>query len=86
MSEREPYEKPEVTTIDLGNLIDEAELQIANAVTQASDFSRKAAGLLDQAQDLQGDIALLQSVLTEVKRKHLVAQTALELREEAKKG
>ena len=78
---KEPYEKPEVTTIDLGNLIDEAERGAAECLVKLAWIRRETEGARGCLEALLGDSVTVERQLDEVKKKLLVAQTALELQE-----
>ena len=78
---KEPYEKPEVTTIDLGNLIDEAEREAASAVEQLRSLRNQLEDALGQMAYLTGEITTVHAAIEAAKRRHLVAQTILELQE-----
>jgi flagellar biosynthesis chaperone FliJ len=77
-----PYEKPEVTTIDLGNLIDEAEKQAAECVSELARIRREAEAAAECLEGLFGDFAAVERQLEQVRKKNLVAQTILGIQEE----
>jgi hypothetical protein len=81
--EREPYEKPEVTTIDLGNLIDEAQRGYAELSAKIAQLRADTDDAQNEAMMLVGDLATARLELDDIKKKHLVAQTILELQEHA---
>jgi hypothetical protein len=53
----EPYEKPEVSTVDLGNLIDEAERSAAEAKVSHERIRNRLESLHYEALTLEGDMA-----------------------------
>ena len=76
--DKEPYEKPEVTTIDLGNLIDEAEKDANLAAERAAAVRSRLEDLLADLAFAEGELAEMQRGLEEIKKKHLIASIAIE--------
>ncbi len=79
--EKEPYEKPNVTVIDLGNYIDEAEKDAAALIEQLRNLRNQVEDALGQMAYLTSEITTVHAGIDAAKKKHLVAQTILELQE-----
>ena len=79
--DKESYEKPELTTIDLGNLIDEAEAEAVSAQDALGRISREAEAMKDCLESLLADFRAVEDRIEEIKKKNLMASTIVELKE-----
>jgi chromosome segregation ATPase len=83
MALKEPYQKPDVTAIDLGNLIDESERELSGLIEELREARRKLEDMALDLAYLAGEAGGAHVTLDWVKKKHLVAQTIIELKEAA---
>ena len=80
MSGREPYETPEVASIDLGNLVDEVRAALEAAAARLDGVKGRAELMCVEVGALEADYVLAQAELEEAKKKLLKVQAAEELR------
>ena len=76
------YEKPEVNTIDLGNLIDEAERSASEAHASHERIRNRLDALNYETLSLEGELAEAAGQLGLAKKALAKAQAVQELREE----
>ncbi len=80
---REPYEKPTVIRIDLGNLIQEADGQVAAASVRCDALRSRLESLLHELGDCEAILAIAQGDL-ELAQKTLAKVTTIQEMAEAK--
>lgn len=68
-NEREKYEKPDVTTVDLGNLVQEAEARAAELSKRAGALIGEAEAAMHHAHGLQAEAGAIEFELQGLKQK-----------------
>jgi predicted transcriptional regulator len=83
MPDREPYEKPKVTVVDLSNLLDECD-RLSKEIDQKFETLRHdLEELIEKIQALDVEWDTLAALVADLVNKYGKAQAICELREEA---